>query len=76
MTGVVGTLGQHPVRRLYDAGVPITLNTDDPGLFRTSLCSEYELAAREFGFGETELREIAGNAFRYAFQEPRATIAR
>jgi adenosine deaminase/aminodeoxyfutalosine deaminase len=76
MTGVVGTLGQHPVKRLYDAGVPITLNTDDPGLFRTSLCSEYELAAREFGFGEPELREIAGNAFRYAFQEPRATIAR
>jgi len=68
MTGVVSALREHPVRRLYDAGVPITLNTDDPGIFRTSLRAEYELAAREFGFGEAELRAIAENAFLYAFR--------
>jgi adenosine deaminase/aminodeoxyfutalosine deaminase len=68
MTGVVGSLREHPVRRLYDAGVPITLNTDDPGFFRSSLCAEYELAAREFGFGQTALREIAENGFQYAFR--------
>jgi aminodeoxyfutalosine deaminase len=67
MTGVVGALREHPVRRLYDAGVAITLNTDDPGIFRTTLCAEYEVAAREFGFGEEELNAIAENAFRYAF---------
>ena len=69
MTGVVKGLREHPVRRLYDAGVPITLNTDDPGIFRTSLCAEYELAAREFGFGQNELEEIAANGFRFAFKE-------
>src|SRR5581483_1492883 len=71
MTGVVATLREHPVRRLYDAGVPVTLNTDDPGIFRTTLCDEYGLAAREFGFGEAQLRDIAANAFRYSFQRHR-----
>src|SRR5207248_11526500 len=77
MTGVVRTLRDHPVRRLYDAGVPITLNTDDPGLFRTNLCAEYEMAARTFGFGEEDLRTIAANVFRYAFDSaPHANMAR
>lgn len=67
-TGAVRSLAEHPVRRLYDAGVPIVLNTDDPGLFGTTLEREYDLAAREFGFSEDELRGIAGNGFRYAFR--------
>src|SRR6266699_1869057 len=49
-TGAVSSLAEHPVRRLYDAGVPVILNTDDPALFGCTLTSEYELAAREFGF--------------------------
>jgi adenosine deaminase len=66
-TGAVRSLAEHPVRRLFDAGVPIILNTDDPGLFDTTLSREYELAASEFGFSDVELCQIAGNGFRYAF---------
>jgi adenosine deaminase/aminodeoxyfutalosine deaminase len=67
ITGVVKSLDEHPLRRLYDAGVPIILNTDDPAMFACTLTGEYRLAAREFGFSEPEMREIAENGFRYAF---------
>ncbi len=68
VTGVVKQLEEHPIRRLYDAGVPIVLNSDDPAMFRCTLTDEYRLAARAFGFSEAELRGLAQNAFRYAFQ--------
>ncbi len=67
-TGAVGRLKDHPMRRLHDAGVPIVLNTDDPAMFQTTLTREFELAARELGFSEQELREIAENGYRYAFR--------
>jgi adenosine deaminase/aminodeoxyfutalosine deaminase len=74
VTGVTRSLEEHPVRRLFDAGVPITLNTDDPAMFGTTLSHEYEVAARHFGFSEAELREVSRNAFRYAF-DPAARAA-
>jgi len=67
VTGVVKSLQEHPLRRLYDAGVPIVLNSDDPAMFRCTLVDEYRLAAREFGFTEAELRGLAENGFHYAF---------
>lgn len=67
MTGAVPSLGQHPVRRLFDAGVPITLNTDDPGIFRTSLDREFAIAHTHFGFTEAELETVRRNADRYRF---------
>ncbi len=69
-TGAVASLADHPVRKLFDAGVPIILNTDDPALFECTLESEYDLAAREFGFTAAELSAIAANSLKYAFAPP------
>ncbi|PYT31692.1 MAG: adenosine deaminase [Acidobacteria bacterium] len=66
-TGAVNSLAEHPVKRLYEASVPIVLNTDDPGIFDTTLRREYDLAAEAFGFSDQELRGIAENGFKYAF---------
>lgn len=63
-TGVVGSLQEHPVRTLFEAGVPITINSDDPAFFRTTLTREYDLAENTFGLPVDELAE---NSFRYAF---------
>ena len=67
VTGVVKRLEDHPVRRLFDAGVPLVLNSDDPAMFRCSLVGEYQLARRAFAFTEEELRGLIANSFRYAF---------
>ena len=53
------------MRKLYDAGAPITINTDDPAFFHTTLTREYELAVKNFGLPADEL---ASNGFRYAFR--------
>jgi adenosine deaminase/aminodeoxyfutalosine deaminase len=66
-TGACPRLDQHPVRKLFDGGVLITLNTDDPAMFQTSLCREYELAHREFRFSHDHLRELARNSFEASF---------
>jgi adenosine deaminase len=60
----VESLEAHPVGTLYEAGVPVTINTDDPAFFHTTLTREYELAERIFGLPADEL---AANSFRYAF---------
>jgi len=72
-TGAVASLAEHPVRKLFDAGVPIILNTDDPALFECTLESEYELAARAFGFTTAELSAIAANSLQYAFSSSAKT---
>jgi adenosine deaminase/aminodeoxyfutalosine deaminase len=66
-TGATGSVKEHPVRRLFDAGVPIILNTDDPALFECTLPGEYELARKDFGFTDEEISELVQNSFLYAF---------
>jgi aminodeoxyfutalosine deaminase len=56
-------LAAHPVRRYFDAGALITLNTDDPEMFQTTLVEEYQIAQDVFGFTDEELRQVARNSF-------------
>ena len=50
LTSSVPSTGEHPIRRLIDSGVAVTINSDDPGLFGIDLCHEYEILHREHNF--------------------------
>jgi len=66
-TGCCTELAQHPVRRYFDQGLMLTLNSDDPAMFRTSLVEEYALVQEAFGFPDEHLRELARNSFEASF---------
>ena len=63
-------LRQHPLVDYCRRGLRVTLNTDDPGLFDTSLNQEYALA-HGLGLGREDLIGVAENAFASAFCEPK-----
>ena len=66
-TGCCPVIAEHPVKNYFDHGIMITLNTDDPAMFKTSLSEEYQLAQDKFGFTDEHLREIARNSFEASF---------
>jgi aminodeoxyfutalosine deaminase len=70
ITGSVPGYEQHPLRTLVEAGVPVTLNTDDPGIFRTNLRQEFAIAHWRCGLTIEQLRVMADNALRYGFDSP------
>jgi adenosine deaminase/aminodeoxyfutalosine deaminase len=73
-TGCCTELAQHPVRRYFDQGLMLTLNSDDPAMFRTSLAEEYGLVQETFGFTDEHLRELARNSFEASFLPPEKKI--
>ena len=53
-----GDITRHPVKKIYDAGVRLTLNTDDAGIFGTDIGKEYRIAANKLGFKRAELFDV------------------
>ena len=60
----------HPVKRYFEEGLMVTLNSDDPPFFGANLLDEYELAHKEFEFSQDQLRELAANSFEASFLPP------
>ena len=60
-TGIFASIDQHPIRSLYDAGVVVTVNSDDPSMFRSDLVGELTMLRDRLGFGEPELRDLVAN---------------
>lgn len=65
--GVFPTYEEHPFPRLRAAGVPVTLGSDDPPYFGTTIGREYELAHERLGCGLDDLRQITQTALNAAF---------
>jgi len=66
-TGVCLSFSGHPLRRYFDAGMLVTLNSDDPAFFGSDIANEYLLAHTEQGFTRDELRQLAANSIHASF---------
>ena len=66
-TGVCGSFAEHPLREYFDAGLMVTLNSDDPAFFGSNVENEYRLAASVHGFTGEELKRLAANSFEASF---------
>ena len=65
--GVYPSLGEHPLARLHARGVAVTINTDDPALFGTTLNDEVATLADPFGLDVAAIDEILLNGVRHSF---------
>ncbi len=65
--GVVPSLSTHPIRQLFDLGVRVTVNSDDPLLFGTTISKEFQVLIRELGFTYEQLRQLTLYAVEGAF---------
>ncbi|MET8530223.1 adenosine deaminase [Micromonospora sp. NPDC005172] len=66
-TRAVASLDEHPLPRLVEAGLLVTINSDDPPMFGTTLNDEYAVVARLLGAGPGELAALARNAVTASF---------
>lgn len=57
----------HPVRRLFDAGIPISISTDDPAMFQTSLSNEYEGLNKYHNFSDFEIKQLLLDSIQQSF---------
>lgn len=74
--GVYPEWSDHPIQKLRDAGVKVTVSTDDPPFFHTTMTNEYEMLSRTFGWDDDALRALNITAAEAAFcnDETRAQI--
>jgi adenosine deaminase/aminodeoxyfutalosine deaminase len=74
-TGLCASFAQHPLRSYFDAGLLVSINSDDPAFFGSDLANEYLLAHTEQGFAREELRQLAANSIRSSFLPAMAKAA-
>jgi adenosine deaminase len=60
----------HPLRKLWEAGVFLTIGSDDPPMFGTDLNHEYQVLVKDYNFTQIELERISLNAIHASFLDP------
>ena len=68
LTHCTPNLSEHPLPFLLRAGVPVCINTDDPGIFALTLQGEVEVARTQMGVSEAEIRQCFENAWAARFR--------
>jgi aminodeoxyfutalosine deaminase len=74
--GVYASYAEHPLRKLWEEGLYITINSDDPPMFNTDLVNEYQVLVDQMGFSAQEVERLSLNALRASFlpQEQKADL--
>ena len=67
LTRCVESIETHPIKKLYEAGVSISINTDDPHLMGINLVHEYELIVDKFGLTREDFMKINKDALEHSF---------
>ena len=78
-TGLCANFAAHPLRKYFDAGLLVTVNSDDPAFFGCSIENEFWLAHTEQGFTRDNLRKLGSNSIEASFlpeMEKRAWLER
>jgi adenosine deaminase len=57
-TKVISTMKDHPVKTFVDAGIPVSINTDDPKMFNNSLSEEYQSLKDTFNYSDQDIQGI------------------
>lgn len=66
-TGAIAKMEDHPIKRYFDSGIKVTVNTDDPSISGITLSDEFATVTRQFGFSLDDLEEIVMNSVDAAF---------
>lgn len=69
-TEAVPSIGEHPLPRMLEAGLLVTLNSDDPSMFGSRLCGEYAIVRGAFALDDEAIARLARNGVRASFADP------
>ena len=67
ITKAIPHIKEHPLKKFMELGVAVTINSDDPTLFGTTLSQEYEICMRELGFSLGDIKKTILTSFRHSF---------
>ncbi len=76
-TSCIDKLPEHPLLQLDQAGIAVTLNTDDPAIHRTTINDDYDVAVARWGYTLADLLRLERNSIAAAFisDKQRATLS-
>jgi len=70
IANVIDDVGDHPFARQREAGVLVTVNSDDPGMMQTTICDDYEAVTDRFGYAPDTIEDIALDAIEASWAPP------
>jgi adenosine deaminase len=71
-TGVCKSIETHPVKQYFQKGLMVTINSDDPTMFNTSISQEYSVLVQKLGFTLSDLKQLSMNGIRASFMPDKA----